>query len=108
MSLKAQPRTRRDVSLFARFIKSLQLMYYQYEVTFSAYVLTPGEKTVLNTIVLSIFSLLLVGIIAYLPPLMTRAVVRLGWLYNGIDDKLTVNPVNDTASAWSEMRQLGV
>jgi hypothetical protein len=107
MSLKAQSRTRRDVSLFARFIKYLRLMYYQYEVTFSAYVLTPGEKTVLNTIVLSIFSLLLVGIIAYLPPLMTRAAVRLAWLYNGIDDKFMVNPVNHTASAWSEMRQLG-
>lgn len=39
---------------------------------------------------------------------MTRAAVRLAWLYNGIDDKLMVNPVNDTASAWSEMRQLGV
>lgn len=53
MSLKAQSRTRRDVSLFARFINYLQLMYYQYEVTFSAYVLTPGEKTLLNSIALS-------------------------------------------------------
>ncbi len=89
MSIKSES-NRRDVSLFARFIKYLQLMYYQYEVTFSAYVLTPGEKIVLNTV------------------LVTRAAIRLAWLYNGIDDKFMVNTVNDTASAWREMRQLGV
>lgn len=51
-------------------------MHYRYEVTFSAYVLTPGEKFFLNTIVIALLTLLLVGIVSCLPQLLLRAAVR--------------------------------
>src|SRR5579859_3433523 len=36
--------------------------YYQYEVTWGLYVLTPGEKIIINTLVLTILSLVALGI----------------------------------------------
>jgi len=36
--------------------------YYQYEVTWGLYVLTPNEKLIINTLVLSFFSLILYGL----------------------------------------------
>jgi serine palmitoyltransferase small subunit len=74
-------------------------MYYQYEVTFSPYVLTPGEKFVLNTIVVVLLTLLFVGMTTYLPKLVARAAVRLFWLYTGANDKITVN----NTAIWNEM-----
>jgi hypothetical protein len=56
-------------------------MYYRYEVTFSTYVLTPGEKIVLNTIVFLLLGLLFAGLVSYLPPLVSRTVVKALWLY---------------------------
>jgi hypothetical protein len=78
-------------SLFSTFMGKIELMYYQYEVTFSPYVLTPGEKLVLNTIVVVLLTLLFVGIVTYLPKLAVRAAVRLFCLCAGADDKLGVN-----------------
>jgi hypothetical protein len=40
-------------------------MYYQYEVTFSLYVMTPGEKFVWNSIVVVFLTLLLVGAVIF-------------------------------------------
>lgn len=59
-------------------------MHYQYEVTFGLYVLTPTEKLVLNTIVLSLLSLLLLAAWSYLPALAGRVLARFVWLYTGV------------------------
>jgi hypothetical protein len=87
-------------SFLSSIIGQLQLMHYRYEVNFSAYVLTSGEKFFLNTIVIALLTLLLVGIVSCLPQLLLRAAVRLFWLYNRCDDQLTVN---NTTSAWEEV-----
>ena len=46
--------TKPRVSPPAKFSNYLRLRYYQYEVTFGLYVMTPAEKFILNTIVLTI------------------------------------------------------
>jgi hypothetical protein len=78
----------------------IHLMYYQYEVTFSPYVMTTAEKWVLNTIVVSFLALLALGIISYLPPLLTRVGSRVFWLYNSSSDELMLNI---TASMWNDL-----
>jgi hypothetical protein len=70
MSFKPSPPNRRKQSPFSPLVRQSQLMYYQYEVTFSPHVLTPGEKFVLNTIVVVFLTLLLVGMVSYLPQLV--------------------------------------
>lgn len=62
--------------------------------------MTPGEKFVLNTIVILSSTLLAMGIVCYLPPLLMRVASRFFWLYNGSGDELMVNI---TASIWNEM-----
>jgi Small subunit of serine palmitoyltransferase-like len=78
-------------------------MYYQYEVTFSPYVLTPGEKFVLNTIVVVFITLLLVGIVSYLPKLVAKTAVRILRLYGGTNGTPAVK--NNTAM-WNDMNTL--
>lgn len=81
MSLRFPPQKRlHPPSVMDRICKQLQLIYYRYEVTFCAYVLTPGEKLVLNSLVVLFFSLLLLGVVTYLPPLAMRAANMLAWL----------------------------
>lgn len=58
MSFKPSPPNRRKESLFWTLIGQIRLRYYQYEVTFSPYVMTPGEKFVLNTIVVVFLTLM--------------------------------------------------
>lgn len=58
-------------SLLASTLNQIQLVYYRYEVTSPAYVLTPMEKIVFNFII-TMISLLLLGAISYLPPLVIR------------------------------------
>jgi len=75
-------------------------MYYRYEVTLSAYVLTPGEKLILNAIVVFIFSLLSLATIAYLLPLIARVSEIFFWLYSGMND----DPMgNNATSIWAKL-----
>ena len=99
MPFTAGPPMRRKQSLFSTMLGKIELMYYQYEVTFSPYVLTPGEKFVLNTIVVVFLALLFVGMAAYLPKLVARAAVRLLGFHTGANDNIAVN----TTSIWHEM-----
>lgn len=78
-------------------------MYYQYEVTFSPYVMTPGEKFVLNTIVVVLLSLLALGMFFYLPRFLTRAASRLVWLYAGPSDGLRLVSMDNTTAVWKEL-----
>jgi len=77
-------------------------MYYQYEVTFSAYVLKPGEKLILNTVVVVLLSLLMLGIFSYLPRFILRVTERIFWFYYGVDDKLAVGMGNSTL--WADLQ----
>ncbi|RMD41489.1 hypothetical protein DV735_g3644, partial [Chaetothyriales sp. CBS 134920] len=51
----------------ASLIRWLQVKKYQYEVTFSLYMLTPTEKIIFNIILLTLTSLLLTAAVFYLP-----------------------------------------
>ena len=99
MPFTVSPPMRRKQSPFSALMGKIELMYYQYEVTFSPYVLTPGEKFVLNTIVVVFLTLLFVGTATYLPKLVARAAFRLVRFYTGANDKLTVN----TTAVWHQM-----
>jgi len=82
---------RRRQSPFSTLMGKIELAYYRYEVTFSPYVMTPGEKIVLNTIVVVLLSLLIIGIVTYLPKLLVRTAVKLVYFYAGANDKLSVD-----------------
>jgi hypothetical protein len=102
MSFKfpTQPTRREKASVLEKLVYQVHLMYYRYEVTFSAYVLTPGEKIVLNSIVLFLFGLVFTGIVSYIPPLITRGLVNILWLRTGHEEPIVI-PRNTTI--WNEM-----
>jgi len=54
-------------SYISSFIRWLQLKKYQYEVTFSLYMLTPTEKLIFNFILLVLISMLVTAATMYLP-----------------------------------------
>ncbi|RDW83885.1 serine palmitoyltransferase small subunit family protein [Aspergillus mulundensis] len=49
------------------FIRWVRLKIYQYEVTFAVYMLTPTEKFIFNSILLTLISMILTAIYVYLP-----------------------------------------
>jgi len=102
MSFKfpTHPTRRKRPSVFESIVYPFQLMYYRYEVTFSAYVLTPGEKIVLNTIVFFLLGLLFAGVVSYLPPLVSRTLVQALWLYSGNKDQIAMQ---SNTTAWDEL-----
>ncbi|KAL4918065.1 hypothetical protein BDW62DRAFT_182277 [Aspergillus aurantiobrunneus] len=51
----------------AAFVRWVRLKIYQYEVTFAVYMLTPTEKFIFNSILLTLLSMILTGICFYLP-----------------------------------------
>jgi len=61
----------------------VRLRYYQYEVTFGLYMLTSGEKAVLNTIVLGILAALSYGIFFGLQPFLVGLICRIVWYMTG-------------------------
>ncbi|KAI9052168.1 hypothetical protein LZ554_003530 [Drepanopeziza brunnea f. sp. 'monogermtubi'] len=74
-----------DRSSFGALQKKLRLWYYQYEVTFSLYMLEPTEKIVLNAFVLSMFSLMVYGVVYFMPEFVVQFVMKgissLFWVY---------------------------
>lgn len=73
----------RSRNLVQRCIDRIRLLYYQYEVTFGVYVMTPGEKFVANTFVLVFLSLLIWASLLYFPQLLFRKIGRMVWLLTG-------------------------
>ncbi|RVX66867.1 hypothetical protein B0A52_09597 [Exophiala mesophila] len=52
-------RSRLSISIPPRITNYVRLRYYQYEVTFGLYMLTPREKLIFNTMLLSILTAIL-------------------------------------------------
>ncbi|PLB49428.1 hypothetical protein P170DRAFT_356622 [Aspergillus steynii IBT 23096] len=48
-------------------VRWIRLKIYQYEVTFAVYMLTPTEKFIFNSLLLTLLSMILTGIVVYLP-----------------------------------------
>jgi hypothetical protein len=74
------------LSLSAKLANELRLRYYRYEVTFGLYVMTAGEKLVLNGIVLSIFFAVLYGLYVGLRPFLIHLICRLVYYLTGTAD----------------------
>jgi hypothetical protein len=53
-------------SFLSRIDEKIQLMYYQYSVTLPIYCLTPGEKIILNSLVILLISLFLRLVLLFL------------------------------------------
>ncbi|KAI5301260.1 hypothetical protein KEM55_007368 [Ascosphaera atra] len=54
-------------------IRWLQRKNYQYEVTFAVYMLTPTEKAIFNTLIITLFTLLCTATYFYFPNFLIKA-----------------------------------
>lgn len=68
--------SRRRVSVTAKISNQLRLRYYQYEVTFGLYMLNPGEKMLLNTIILSVLGGLLYAFCWGVQPFLVNTICQ--------------------------------
>lgn len=88
-------------------------MYYRYEVTFSAYVLTPGEKLVMNSVVLLSLGLVGYTLLSCLPNFIFQTFQRIVLSYAVPNDQISVTmgnvsrEVGNTSSAWNRMTDVG-
>ncbi|EXJ79754.1 hypothetical protein A1O3_08037 [Capronia epimyces CBS 606.96] len=71
------------VSYVSSFVRWVQLKKYQYEVTFSLYMLTPTEKFIFNLILFVLVSLLVTAALFYLPNHMALIYNRIYYYVNG-------------------------
>ncbi|KAL1999191.1 hypothetical protein VTN02DRAFT_4903 [Thermoascus thermophilus] len=55
------------LSIMAAIVRWLRLKVYQYEVTFAIYMLTPTEKFIFNSLLISLVTLLVTAAYVYLP-----------------------------------------
>jgi Small subunit of serine palmitoyltransferase-like len=77
-------RTRKPrVSVPAKLSNYVRLRYYQYEVTFGLYMMTPGERVLLNCVFLTVLSGILCALYFALGPLLTRTACRLVYYITG-------------------------
>ncbi|KAH7305709.1 hypothetical protein BKA65DRAFT_560034 [Rhexocercosporidium sp. MPI-PUGE-AT-0058] len=100
-------------SHFDALLKIVQLWYYQYEVTFSLYVLEPTERFIMNTIILSFLALFIYGIVLFTPvfvsQFLSRAISTLFWVYINdsgnqlvVQHNIPVTWVNATKVGWEK------
>ncbi|KAL2399131.1 hypothetical protein ABEF95_001742 [Exophiala dermatitidis] len=71
------------ISMPAKVSNQLRMRYYQYEVAFGVYVMTPTEKIVFNTIVLAILSAFLYAVFWGFQPFVVHTVCRLIYYMTG-------------------------
>jgi hypothetical protein len=71
------------ISVPVKLSNYLRLRYYQYEVTFGVYVMTPTEKLVFNTIVLTIFTALFYALFWGFQPFVVNTICRLIYYLTG-------------------------
>lgn len=71
------------ISMPSKVTNYVRLRYYQYEVTFGLYVMTPNEKLVLNTILLGIIAALTWAVVFGLEPFLVRSLCRLVYYITG-------------------------
>ncbi|KAL0637895.1 hypothetical protein Q9L58_003117 [Maublancomyces gigas] len=69
-------------------IKLLQRKRYQYEVTFSLYMLTPTEKIIFNSFLFIFLSMLILAASLYLPHHVHTIASRAWFYYAGDEDML--------------------
>ncbi|ORY17974.1 hypothetical protein BCR34DRAFT_583247 [Clohesyomyces aquaticus] len=75
----------------SNFLRWLQRKRYQYEVTFSLYMLTATEKFIFNSILFLLLSLLIIAASLYLPEHIHIILNRLFYYWSGSEDSLADN-----------------
>ncbi|KAL2432532.1 hypothetical protein ABEF95_012410 [Exophiala dermatitidis] len=80
---KATREQRASASYLSSFVRWVQLKKYQYEVTFSLYMLTPTEKCIFNLILFILVSLLVTAALFYLPNHLAVIYNRIYYYVNG-------------------------
>ncbi|TEY45009.1 hypothetical protein BOTCAL_0337g00050 [Botryotinia calthae] len=78
------------MSMFASTFRWLQRKRYQYEVTFSLYMLTPTEKFIFNSFLFLFFSMVIIAMTLYLPQHITFLTNRAWFYYNGDESAKSV------------------
>ncbi|KAF2243440.1 hypothetical protein BU26DRAFT_509950 [Trematosphaeria pertusa] len=76
-------------------LRWLQRKRYQYEVTFSLYMLTPTEKFIFNSILFLLLSLLIIAASLYLPEHLFLIANRMFYYFSG--DEETLGPAANKA-----------
>ena len=71
------------ISMPAKLSNYLQVRYYQYEVTFGLYMMTPAEKYILNTILFTILAGILYGLFIGLKPFIVDSVCKIIYYITG-------------------------
>jgi hypothetical protein len=77
------PRRPKNNNIFTELRYQLQLSYYRYEINTGTYVMSPGEKTAYNLILLSLIVFLFSAIYYYLPQSTISAMRRLAYYVTG-------------------------
>ncbi|KAL2405847.1 hypothetical protein ABEF95_002602 [Exophiala dermatitidis] len=80
---KATREQRASASYLSSFVRWVQLKKYQYEVTFSLYMLTATEKFIFNLILFILVSLLVTAALFYLPNHLAVIYNRIYYYVNG-------------------------
>ncbi|CAI6329404.1 unnamed protein product [Periconia digitata] len=70
-------------------LRWLQRKRYQYEVTFSLYMLTPTEKFILNSLLFLLLSLFIIAASLYLPEHVMIIANRMFYYFSGDDSNLS-------------------
>ncbi|KAJ6092242.1 hypothetical protein N7467_004211 [Penicillium canescens] len=92
----------------ATLIRWVRLKIYQYEVTFAIYMLTPIEKLIFNTLLLTLITMITAGIYIYLPDHLRAIYGRLYYYWAGerlfSSSRLSVSSIfGETATQMGEM-----
>lgn len=74
---------KRRTSVPAKVSNYLRLRYYQYEVTFGLYVMTPTEKLVFNTMVLAALAFLVYALFWGFEPFLVNSLCRFIYYLTG-------------------------
>ncbi|KAI9742004.1 MAG: hypothetical protein M1834_000393 [Cirrosporium novae-zelandiae] len=77
------------LEMFPSVLPYLRRKRYQYEVTYSLYMLTPTEKFIFNSFVFLIFSMIFIACVLYLPEHISKLAGR-AWFYYAGDDEVPV------------------
>ncbi|CAL3965975.1 hypothetical protein PZA11_002780 [Diplocarpon coronariae] len=77
------------MTMFSSTFRWLQRKRYQYEVTFSLYMLTPTEKFIFNSFLFLFFSMVVIAMTLYLPQHITFLTSRAWFYYNGDESAKT-------------------
>ncbi|EKD13516.1 uncharacterized protein L3040_008616 [Drepanopeziza brunnea f. sp. 'multigermtubi'] len=77
------------MAMFASTFRWLQRKRYQYEVTFSLYMLTPTEKFIFNSFLFLFFSMIIIAMTLYLPQHIAFLTNRAWFYYNGDESAKT-------------------